>query len=166
MKHTTTKLYVPAIAGRVLIIPVLFTAAILLIASCASEPKTIPEDLTPIEYFQKAQQAASDDNNYSLAIRYYRTFIERHPDDFQRIIEAKYEIAFLHYKQGKLDLAESEFTELLETYEGENANVLPAWPRILAEKVLVKVREQMKGVSGRRSADAEAVEEAAEEATQ
>ncbi len=110
--------------------------------SCASEPKEIPQDLEPIEYFQKAQQAASNDNNYSLALHYYETFIERYPDDFQRIIEAKYEIAFIHYKQRKLVVAEKEFEELLATYEGENANVLPAWPRVLAVKVLEKIREQ------------------------
>ncbi len=109
--------------------------------SCTSAPKEIPEDLEPIEYFQKAQHAASDRNNYKLAIDYYETFIERHPDDFQRIVEAKYEIAFLHYKQGKTKQAKSEFEKLLTNYEGENANVLPTWPRILAEKVLKKIED-------------------------
>jgi tetratricopeptide (TPR) repeat protein len=146
----------------------LIAAAILTaLASCASEPKEIPSDLEPIEYFQKAQQAASDDNNYDLALRYYRTFIERHPEDFQRIIEARYEIAFIHYKQGKLDQAEREFNQLLENYEGERANVLPAWPRILAQKVLEKIEEtrnQPRGLFGRRRAPAADEPESEEQA--
>ncbi|MFO7849690.1 MAG: tetratricopeptide repeat protein [Spirochaetia bacterium] len=113
----------------------------LLSISCASEPKEISDDLQPIEYFQKAQEAASEDENYSLAIRYYNIFMERHPDDIQGIIEAKYEIAFLHYKQGKHEQAKKMFKELLENYEGENANVLPAWPRVLAQKVLERIEE-------------------------
>lgn len=116
-------------------------AAALLGISCASEPDEIPTDLQSIEYFQKAQEAASEDNNYSLAIRYYNTFIERHPEDIQRIVEAKYEIAFLHYKQGKHEQAKKQFNELLQNYEGDSANVLPAWPRVLARKVLEKIEE-------------------------
>jgi outer membrane protein assembly factor BamD (BamD/ComL family) len=135
MKHHKPTAHV--VYSAALIAAIVFSAL-----SCASEPKEIPQDLEPIEYFQKAQQAASNDNNYSLALHYYETFIERHPEDFQRIIEAKYEIAFIHYKQRKLVAAEKEFEELLATYEGENANVLPAWPRVLSEKVLEKIREQ------------------------
>ncbi|MFW6344306.1 MAG: tetratricopeptide repeat protein [Sediminispirochaetaceae bacterium] len=116
-------------------------AAAFLGISCASEPDEIPTDLQAIEYFQKAQEAASEDNNYSLAIRYYNTFIDRHPEDIQKIIEAKYEIAFLHYKQGKHEQAKKEFNELLQNYEGDSANVLPAWPRVLAQKVLEKIEE-------------------------
>lgn len=127
---------------------------LMLTFSCASQPKEIPNDLEPIEYFQKAQHFATDKNNYRMAIHYYETFIERHPDDFQRIVEAKYEIAFLHYKQGKSQLAKSEFQELLKTYEGENANVLPAWPRILAQKVLKKIEDKERSRTGRVNGDA------------
>ena len=122
--------------------------------SCASEPKEIPNDLEPIEYFQKAQHFASDKNNFRVAIHYYEPFIERPPDDFQRIVEAKYEIAFLHYKQGKTQVAKKEFQELLKNYEGENANVLPAWPRILAQRVLTNIEDKERSRAGRRNGDA------------
>lgn len=131
-----------------------FLIILILTFSCASQPKEIPNDLEPIEYFQKAQHFASDKNNYRVAIHYYETFIERHPDDFQRIVEAKYEIAFLHYKQGKTQLAKTEFQELLKNYEGENANVLPAWPRILAQKVLKKIENQERSRTGRLNGEA------------
>ncbi len=111
-------------------------------AGCASQPKEIPEDLEPIEYFQRAQKIATQDENYKLAKRYYRTFIERYPDDLQRIVEAKYEIAFLSYKQGNDELARQQFEELLSYYEDEGSQVLPRWPQVLATKVLEKMETE------------------------
>lgn len=109
------------------------------LSSCASTDETIPEDMQPAEYFQKAQNIASNQGNYSLAIKYYQTFIDRHPDDLQRIVIAKYEIAFLNYKRDRSKIAAEQFRELLTYYEDEGATVLPKWPKILAEKVLAKI---------------------------
>ncbi len=114
----------------------LLVLTIVLAAGCASQPEEIPDDLEPIEYFQRAQKIASEDENYKLATKYYRTFIERYPDDIQRIVEAKYEIAFLSYKQGNNDLARQQFEELLSYYEDEGSQVLPRWPQVLAKRVM------------------------------
>ncbi|MFW5711158.1 MAG: hypothetical protein ACOCZA_04330 [Spirochaetota bacterium] len=111
-------------------------------AGCASQPEEIPEELEPIEYFQRAQKIASEDENYKLAKRYYQTFIERYPDDLQRIVEAKYEIAFLTYKQGNDELARQQFDELLSYYEDEGSQVLPRWPQVLTKKVLEKMESE------------------------
>ncbi|MFW6207878.1 MAG: hypothetical protein ACOC7X_04170 [Spirochaetota bacterium] len=113
-----------------------------LAAGCASQPEEIPEELEPIEYFQRAQKIASEDENYKLAKRYYQTFIERYPDDLQRIVEAKYEIAFLTYKQGNDELARQQFDELLSYYEDEGSQVLPRWPQVLTKKVLEKMESE------------------------
>lgn len=113
--------------------------ALALLGSCVSQPKDIPEDLEPIEYFQRAQNIVSENENYKLAVKYYQTFIERYPDDIQRIVEAKYEIAFLSYKQGNYDQARQQFEELLSYYEDEGSQVLPRWPKVLAQKVLEKI---------------------------
>ncbi len=123
----------------------LLTTVVFLCASCASQPETIPEDLEPIEYFQRAQKIVSEDENYKLATKYYQTFIERYPDDIQRIVEAKYEIAFLSYKQGNYDKAQQQFEELLSYYEDEGSSVLPRWPQVLAEKVLNKMEAAPSG---------------------
>ncbi|MDZ7794405.1 MAG: hypothetical protein U5P10_12165 [Spirochaetia bacterium] len=120
------------------ILPLLIVIAALL-GACASQPQEIPEDLEPIEYFQRGQKIASEDENYALAKRYYKTFIERYPEDIQRIVEAKYEIAYLSYKQGDYDLSRQQFEEMLSYYDDEGSNVLPRWPQVLAEKVLDKM---------------------------
>lgn len=121
------------------ILPLLIVIATLL-GACASQPEEIPEDLEPIEYFQRAQKIASEDENYVLAKRYYNEFIKRYPEDIQRIVEAKYEIAFLSYKQGNYELARQQFEEMLSYYEDQGSNVLPRWPQVLAEKVLEKMK--------------------------
>jgi tetratricopeptide (TPR) repeat protein len=126
--------------------PLLILLATVLVG-CASQPEEIPENLEPIEYFQRAQKIASEDNNYQLAITYYRTFIERYPDDIQRIVEAKYEIAFLSYKQGNYDLARQQFEELLSYYENQGSSVLPRWPQVLAQKVLNKMESETAGAA-------------------
>jgi tetratricopeptide (TPR) repeat protein len=116
--------------------------AALLMASCSSSPQEIPEDLQPIEYFQQAQKLAMEQNNYQGAIRYYRTFIQRNPDDIQHVVEAQYEIAFLYYKQGQYTRASEEFNKLLSYYESGGQNVLPEWPKILANKIMSRMDEE------------------------
>jgi len=123
---------------------ILCAAALLFFTGCAGTSEEIADDLEPIEYFQKAQQIASEKGDYLLAIRYYETFIERYPDDLQRIVMAKYEIAFLNYKRGRYNVAMQQFDELLTYYESEGSTVLPRWPRILAEKVQENIREQQR----------------------
>lgn len=123
---------------------ILCAAMLLFFTGCAGTNEEIPEDLEPIEYFQQAQQIASEKGDYIHAIRYYETFIERYPDDLQRIVMAKYEIAFLNYKRGRYNVAMQQFDELLTYYESEGSTVLPRWPRILAEKVQENIREQQR----------------------
>lgn len=120
----------------------LLVLMVILTAGCATQPEEIPEDLEPIEYFQRAQKIASEDENYKLAVKYYQTFIERYPDDTQRIVEAKYEIAFLSYKQGSYEQSRQQFEELLAYYEDEGSRVLPRWPQVLARKVLEKMESE------------------------
>ncbi|HKK66174.1 MAG TPA: hypothetical protein VJ967_09995 [Clostridia bacterium] len=127
------------------ILPLLIVIATLL-GACASQPEEIPEELEPIEYFQRAQKIASEDENYVLAKRYYKAFIERYPDDIQRIVEAKYEIAFLSYKQSNYELARQQFEEMLSYYDDEGSSVLPRWPQVLAEKVIDKMNSESNAV--------------------
>jgi len=116
----------------------LLLPALLVIAACQSVPEYVPEDLQPREYFQLAQEAVVERNDYETALLYYQTFLERYPDDIQRSVEAEYEIAFIRYKQndpsaGKL------FDDLLARYEEEGAELLPGWPKVLAEKLQAKI---------------------------
>ncbi len=115
--------------------------AILIIASCTSTPVAIDETRNPAELFQMAQEA-SNNKDYVLALRYYEVFVENYSDDIQRLVEAEYEIAFIAYKQGKMDKAKELFTSLLDRYSGEGASVLPGWPMILSRKLLKEIEGQ------------------------
>lgn len=112
-----------------------------LLASCQSVPESIPEDLAPNEYFQKGQEAASR-SNYEAALLYYHTFVERHPDKLQKVVEAEYEIAFIYYKSGDLDTARGLFEAIVEKYSQPGSELLPAWPNILSAKLLLLLEEK------------------------
>ncbi len=114
--------------------------AFILLASCKTAPVVIPDDMNPAEFFQKAQEA-SNNGKYDTALTYYNTFLERYPDDLQRRIEAEYEIAFIAYKRNDTEKAKQLFTELLDKYKSDASQVLPAWPRILSQKVLSEMED-------------------------
>ncbi|MBN2050792.1 MAG: hypothetical protein JW760_10135 [Spirochaetales bacterium] len=110
-----------------------------LVTACAGAPAHIEENLAPAEYFQRAQEAMGSRDDYKTALVYYTTFLERFPEDTQRVVEAEYEIAFIHYVQGDFITAEKEFRALLDRYNQPEAEALPKWPRVLAEKLLIEI---------------------------
>ncbi len=110
--------------------------------SCKSGPAEIPPDLTPADYFQKAQEA-SDAGKYALALKYYESFLQHYPDERDRGLWARYEIALLHSKMKDTATALRLFDELLALYAGEDAAQLPQAPRILAEKIKAKLLTSM-----------------------
>ena len=119
-----------------IVLPVAFA-----FAACHSTPDYIPEELQPREYFQLAQEAVVERKDYDTALVYYQTFLQRFPTDIQRAVEAEYEIAFIRYKQND-PRAEQLFRDLLARYETEGAELLPGWPRVLAEKLLKNIIEK------------------------
>ena len=117
---------------------ILFAA--LLAASCVSKPVVIPDDLTPAELIQRGQEA-SDRNKFAHALQYYATVIERFPTDIDSVCAAEYEIAFIHYKEKKYDIAKIEFTDLLERYNTPDEALLPPQFKILSQKILSNIIE-------------------------
>jgi outer membrane protein assembly factor BamD (BamD/ComL family) len=115
--------------------------ALLLTISCASEPASILEDLSTAELIQRAQEAA-DRNKYATSLLYYETLVERFPYDTDSVFAAEYEIAFIHYKQKKYDVAKTEFNDLLERYNTQDEALLPPQFKILSRIVLAKIKEQ------------------------
>jgi len=112
-------------------------ASLLLV--CSSVPEEIEEGLTPMEYFQRAQEA-SDVGRYALSMAYYEKFQEQYPEERDRNVWAEYEIALLYHKMGKNQIALERFEALLARYESGEPD-LPEGPRILAEKVIARVEE-------------------------
>jgi outer membrane protein assembly factor BamD (BamD/ComL family) len=107
--------------------------AILTLQGCNSQPKVIPADLGAAESFQRAQDA-SGRGDYALAIRYYTSFRDNHPDNSDRDVWALYEIAFNYHKMGKNAMAVTLLDQLLRQYQTDNGTLPPA-PRILAQKI-------------------------------
>jgi len=120
----------------------LFTAlvTVFLATSCASKPVTIPDDITPAELIQRGQEA-SDRNKFAASLQYYAAVIDRFPFDIDSIMAAEYEIAFIHYKQKKYDMAKVEFNGLLERYNTPDEELLPQSFKILSLKILDKIHE-------------------------
>jgi outer membrane protein assembly factor BamD (BamD/ComL family) len=113
------------------------------IASCRSGPAVISDTVTPAELVQWAQEA-SDRNRYKQSLRYYEAILERFPTDNDYVCAAEYEIAFIHYKQKKYDISESEFKDLLARYDTPDAELLPQQYKILANIIIAKINEQKK----------------------
>jgi len=112
------------------------------LAGCKSAPVVIPDDLNAAETFQHAQDA-SDRGDYLLAIRYYTTFRDKHPEIKDRAIWASYEIAFAYHKMGKNAQALTLLDDLLKEYDAAT-EALPAAPRILAQKLRDRLAETLK----------------------
>jgi tetratricopeptide (TPR) repeat protein len=117
------------------------TAFASLLIACSSVPDEIEEGLTPMEYFQRAQEA-SDAGRYELSMAYYEKFQEQYPEELERNVWAEYEIALLYYKMGKNRIALERFDALLARYQAGEPD-LPEGPRILAEKVKARIEEKL-----------------------
>ena len=116
---------------------------VLLLTSCHSLKKDLDNpDLTPEEFFQKAQEAVIDWNRYKLAIKFYEEFMRRYPDMKNRIIEAEYEIAFIKFKQHKLNDAEERFTQILDKYNSNDSIYYPSWVALMSNKGLENIAEE------------------------
>ena len=111
---------------------------LLLFGSCATATVVVPENLSPAEIIQRAQEAL-DRNRYNTAIQYYQTLIERNPYNLNLVCEAEYAIAFIKYKQKKYEEAKEKFNKLLERYDDPFAESLPPHFRVLARKVLEQI---------------------------
>ena len=116
-------------------------AVAILAVSCATRTVIIPEDLTPAELIQRGQEA-SDRNNYPISLQYYETLIDRYPFDTDSVIAAEYEIAFIHYKQKKYDIAKAEFTDLLERYNSYDEELLPPQFKVLSLMIMANITEK------------------------
>ena len=127
--------------GRRCLSACILIAWALLVCACAGGPVNIPEDLSPAEIIQRAQEA-SDRNRYNVALQYYQALLERNRANIDLVCTAEYEIAFIHYKQKDYSQAKDEFDALLERYESLDAHNLPQEFKILANIVLKQIEER------------------------
>ncbi|MBN1411546.1 MAG: tetratricopeptide repeat protein [Spirochaetales bacterium] len=135
MKYITTK-----IKNITVSIP-LFILGLLIFSGCSSTADPYNEDLTAKIFFQKAHEA-SDSQNYSLALDYYKAFQQKYPEDIKGNLWAKFEIAFIYHKQGNDTEAVKLFEALLDEYKAGDSKDYPEAPKILTEKVLAEINQK------------------------
>ncbi len=133
-QQKTASRYPVALTGLLLL-------SFLVLLGCYTVPEEVPEGLSQMEIFQLAQEAAENDR-WEVTRRYYETFLDRFPDDWPNRIAARYEIAFSYYKEGNLDTAELLFQRVVAAYPAPEDRPLPAWPRVLSERLLVRIEEE------------------------
>jgi len=124
----------------------------LLFLACATGRLNIPYDLSPEELIQRAQEA-SDRNRFNHALQIYQALLDRNRHDLAWVVNAEYEIAFIHYRQRNFDQAREGFNTLLARYEAPGGEFLPEKFRVLANVVLARIdeREARGGRRGRRA---------------
>jgi len=125
--------------------------AALCLAACATGTLNIPDELTPAELIQRAQEA-SDRNRYNQALQYYTALLERNRTNIDLVCTAEYEIAFIYYKQKKYTQAKEGFKNLLERYEAPDGDLLPPQFKRLATIVLDRISEKEKPLNERKKA--------------
>ena len=111
-----------------------------LLASCASSPDDLTAEITPAEYFQRAQEATAA-KDFGGAMAWYDAFRERYAEDptpgqQNLLLWAEYEVAFLHHKMGDDRTAVRLLGELVDRYETPEAATYAPAPRILALRVI------------------------------
>ena len=115
-----------------------------LLASCASGPDDLSDEIMPGEYFQHAQEAAAV-ADFGGAMAWYQAYRERYADNptpgqQNLLLWAEYEMAFLHHKMGDDRTAVRLLGELLERYETPEAATYAPAPRILALRVIEELQ--------------------------
>lgn len=116
---------------------------IMSVFACRTEMPQIPEDISQEELIQRAQEAFDSDDN-ELALYYYQTVIDRYGDDILSRATAEYEIAHIYFLEKRYKEAEELFKKILSYYDGEDANKLPDWIKVLSVKQLKEAAEKQK----------------------
>jgi len=113
--------------------------AALLLTSCAMTAN-IPDSMSAAEIIQRGQEAM-DNNNYKIAYQYYQALYDRNRTNTDLVITAEYHIAFIHYKQGKLEQAKEELNAVLAYYDSPDQELLPQHFKRLSQIVLERIDE-------------------------
>ncbi|THB66110.1 MAG: hypothetical protein D6B26_03130 [Spirochaetaceae bacterium] len=134
--------------------------AIAILPGCQTVPDNIPEDMTPMEFFQRGQEEVEADN-LEAALMYYETFLDRYPNDYANAIIAEYWVAFIQHKKGKKAESVKLFHELLSK-EAELSGRVPEWPFVLSRRVLEEMGEPVNVKDEAAADNATSAEEATE----
>lgn len=122
----------------------------LLLVSCQTTQAPIPADATSEIYFQRAQ-AASDMSQYDEALAIYRSFLSERPGaSAEEVFSARYEVALLLLKKGRVAEAKADFESLTaDLADLEKSAGAPGWVKVLTAKKLQEIRDKEPKAPGR-----------------
>lgn len=120
---------------------VLCVALLIAIAGCESIPDSVDEGTTAAEIFKEAQNAYSL-GQYDTALFYNRIVIERFGSQRTIRVVAEYEIAYIHFTQGRLQMAGDQFEQLITEYNLNTAG-FPRWVYVLSEHLYAQITDQL-----------------------
>lgn len=132
MKHTTEKATQIIRFNSKKWVIALFTIISLIFISCATAPKTVPDDASVEELILFGQNNL-DISNYKAAEFYYQTVLNRYGTDLSIAVGAEFEIAHIRIKQKKWADAKERLERILGYYDSEAAENLPSHYKVLAE---------------------------------
>jgi len=115
--------------------------SVLIIGGCATVPTEVPEDLSPAELLQRAQEFA-DNRNYQAALAYNQAILDRFPNDRVAYITAQYHRGLFLQRDGEFAQAIEQYEIILSRFEAETN--LPNWVRVLSERRLEDARQNIR----------------------
>ncbi|MBP5328825.1 MAG: hypothetical protein J6Y75_02875 [Spirochaetaceae bacterium] len=120
---------------------VIFISFISALLGCRTGvPSDIPDDISPQEIIQQAQELYEKGNNYASQYM-YELLLDRYGTDTTYLVIGLYEIAHIKIKEKKYAEAESMLNQVLECYDSYDAAFIPAKYRVLAQKDLEKIEK-------------------------
>ncbi len=125
---------------NILILILLITIFITVLISCKSKIDSFDPGLDERILAQRGTEAI-DDDNFKLALLYFKAIIDNPPDNSDKNIWASYEIANIHYKMEEYITSLELLDAIILEYQKEEAVLYPEAPLILAniikEKILI-----------------------------
>ena len=122
-----------ALCGIILCLCAIFTVG------CETVPTEVKDSISSAELFRLAQDAYNL-NLHNTALFYYDVIIERFRADRYISLSAQYEIAFIHFRLGRLELARAMLEDILTEYQ-RSRNNFPQWVWILSRKIYDQIVE-------------------------
>ena len=122
-------------------------AVLLVLTACKSAPPVITDEMNRSPSISRRPRKTWTTIAGTNALIYYRTFLEKFPQDFMNGLFARYEVAFILYKKQEYQESKKLFQEILETYKTmPNPLAVPQWPKVLAEKLITKIDQKLEAL--------------------
>lgn len=114
----------------------------LFVFSCSTFSASNFDGLSENDVFNKiqlSQQKASTKTQYNDIIASYQYYISNFDSRLDRVMEARYEIAYINYYLKNYDAADADFRSIISEYENGGSSYTMQWIYVLS----VKLRDEI-----------------------